>query len=246
MCFSDVLTHICSTICVPALKSRFKYNTEKGIQMSERIRFSGNYNDLSSDKGFQFEFDCSRCGTTYRTRFKASVTGTVSQVLDAAGSLFGGVFHRTSDLGNRIHSSAWEKAHDDAFQEAIQELSSDFIQCPRCQGWVCKEKCWNQRKGLCKSCAPDLGVEMSAAQSSRSVEEIWAHACMADEDRKLSRDNWKDVITASCPECGVSLEKNAKFCPECGAKLAKERFCPECGAKQNSKSKFCTDCGTVL
>jgi len=64
-----VLKHIYSTMCVPVLKSRFKFNTEKGIQMGERIRFSGNYSDLSTDKGFQFEFNCSRCGTTYRTRF---------------------------------------------------------------------------------------------------------------------------------------------------------------------------------
>ena len=39
------------------------------------------------------------------------------------------------------------------------------------------------KKGLCKHCAPDLGVEMSAAQSSRSVEEIWRHAAMSAEDK---------------------------------------------------------------
>lgn len=219
---------------------------EKGICMGEKFRFSGNYNDLSTDKGFQFEFDCNRCGTTYRTKFKPSVTGNVSQVLDAASSLFGGVFNRTADLGSRVHSAAWEKAHDEAFQEAVHELAQDFVQCPRCQSWVCKEKCWNQRKGLCKQCAPDLGVEMAAAQSSRSVEEVWAHACMADEDRKLGRENWKEVLTASCPECGVALAKNTKFCPECGAKLAREKFCPECGVKLTGATKFCTECGTKL
>ncbi len=214
--------------------------------MGEKFQFSGNYNDLSTDKGFQYEFECSRCGTTCRTKFKPSVTGSVSQVLDAASSLFGGVFNRTADLGSRVHSAAWEKAHDEAFEEAVRDLAQDFIQCPRCQSWVCKNKCWNQRKGLCKQCAPDLGVEMAAAQSNRSVEEVWAHACMADEDRKLGRENWKEVITASCPDCGVALAKNTKFCPECGAKLARERFCPECGAKLTGATKFCTECGTRL
>ena len=45
-------------------------------------------------------------------------------------------------------------------------------------------QCWNDGKGLCKNCAPDLGVEMAAAQSSRTVEEIWAHSKMAEADRE--------------------------------------------------------------
>lgn len=48
---------------------------------------------------------------------------------------------------------------------------------------------------------------MSAAQANRSVEEIWAHAQMAEEDKKLGEESWKDVIRASCPKCGCSVEK---------------------------------------
>ena len=66
-------------------------------------------------------------------------------------------------------------------REAAEQLRPDFIQCPRCQSWVCREKCWNKTKGLCKNCAPDIGVEMAAAQASRSVEEIWAHSKMAKQ-----------------------------------------------------------------
>lgn len=43
---------------------------------------------------------------------------------------------------------------------------------------------------------------MSAAQSSRSVEEVWAHAQMAEEDKNLSVENSKETIRATCPECG--------------------------------------------
>ena len=214
--------------------------------MSNKIKFVRNYSDLSTDHGHQFEFFCDRCGTGYRTRFKTSATGVVSQTLDAASSFFGGFLNKTADLTNRVHSAAWEKAHDNAFAEAVKEVEPDFIQCPRCQSWVCKERCWNNSKGLCKGCAPDLGVEMSAAQASHSVEEVWAHAQMAEEDKKLSEENWKDVIRASCPKCGCSLEKNSKFCPECGEKLSITKFCPECGAKLNPNSKFCIDCGTKL
>jgi hypothetical protein len=30
-----------------------------------------------------------------------------------------------------------------------------------------------------------MGVEMAAAQASRTVEEIWAHSKMAEEDREM-------------------------------------------------------------
>lgn len=214
--------------------------------MSDKIKFVRNYSDLSSDQGFQFEFYCDRCGTGYRTRFKTSTTGTVSQALDAVNSFAGGFFQRVSNLTSSVHSAAWEKSHDNAFIEAAKEVEKDFIQCPRCQSWVCKEKCWNNSKGLCKECAPDLGVEMSAAQASRSVEEVWAHAQMAEEDKNLSAENWKEVIRASCPSCGGALEKNSKFCPECGEKLNLAKFCPECGEKLNDNAKFCISCGTKL
>ena len=214
--------------------------------MSDKIKFVRNYSDLSSDQGFQFEFYCDRCGTGYRTRFKTSATGTVSQALDAVNSFAGGLFQRVSNLTSSVHSAAWERSHDNAFTEAIKEVENDFVQCPRCQSWVCRERCWNNSKGLCKECAPDLGVEMSAAQVSRSVEEVWAHAQMAEEDKKLSDENWKEVIRASCPSCGCSLEKNSKFCPECGEKLTLAKYCPGCGEKLNDNAKFCINCGTKL
>jgi hypothetical protein len=214
--------------------------------MGDKIKFTRNHSDLSTDKGYQFEFYCDRCGTGYRTRFKTSATGAASQVLDAASSFLGGLFQKTADLTNHIHSAAWEKAHDNAFIEAVKEVESDFIQCPRCQSWVCKDRCWNKSKGLCKGCAPDLGVEMSAAQASRSVEEVWAHAHMAEEDKKLGTENWKNTIRAACPNCGCSLEKNSKFCPECGEKLVTAKHCPECGEKLNSNAKFCINCGKKL
>jgi predicted amidophosphoribosyltransferase len=156
---------------------------------------------------------------------------------------FGGIFGRAADLTERARSAAWEKAHDGAFVKAMEELKPDFVQCPRCSSWVCKKSCWNNKRGLCKECAPDLGVEMSAAQASRSVEEVWAHAKMSEEDKKLSESNWRETIRASCPDCGAPLAINAKFCPECGAKLKVERHCTECGALLQPNAKFCADCG---
>lgn len=84
---------------------------------------------------------------------------------------------------------------------------------------------------------------MAAAQSSRSVEEVWSHAAMAEEDKQLGEENWRETIQATCPECGKSLAGNTKFCPECGAKLKSSAYCTECGAKLPAGAKFCGECG---
>ena len=209
-----------------------------------RIEFTKNYSDLSTDKGFQFEFNCDRCGTGYRTRFQASAMGLVSGALDTAGSLFGGILGQAADLGERARSATWEKAHDDAFEKAMDELRPDFIQCPRCSSWVCRKSCWNNKKGLCKECAPDLGVEMAAAQASRTVEEIWSKSKVAEEDRSmLKEESWRAGVRATCPQCNAPLQNNAKFCPECGAKIDPKKHCTECGAELAPNAKFCAECG---
>ncbi|HHX63613.1 MAG TPA: zinc-ribbon domain-containing protein [Chloroflexi bacterium] len=211
--------------------------------MSDQMEFVSNYSDLSTERGFQFEFHCNRCNTGFRTRFKPSVVGNVAGALDAAGSLLGGLFSSAADLGERVRSASWQRAHDDAFVAALNEIRPNFVQCPRCSAWVCRKSCWNNKRGLCKDCAPDLGVEMSAAQASRSVEEVWAHAAMAEEDKKLGKENWRETIRASCPNCEHPLEVNAKFCPECGHRLKPADRCAHCGTKLTPNAKFCPECG---
>ena len=213
--------------------------------MGEKIEFTKNYSDLSTNQGFQFEFNCDRCGTGYRTRFQASSISMVSGALDTASSLFGGIFGSAANVGERVRSAGWERAHDDAFVKAMKDLKPEFRQCPRCSSWVCRKSCWNDGRGLCKGCAPDMGVEMAAAQSSRTTEEIWAHSKMAEEDREMLKESsWRAGVKASCPNCEAPLEKNVKFCPECGAKIMAEKHCTECGAKISADVKFCPECGT--
>ncbi len=215
--------------------------------MSEKIEFTRNYSDLSTDKGFQFEFYCDRCGTGFRTSFKASTIGTVSSALGTAGGLIGGIFGKAAEISEQVKSVNWEKAHDAAFLKAMEELKPDFIQCPRCSSWVCRKSCWNENKGLCKECAPDLGVEMAAAQASRTVGEIWAHSKMAEEDRKmLKTESWREGVRATCPNCKKPLSTKTKFCPECGAKILAQAQCTQCGAKLKAGAKFCTECGAKV
>jgi hypothetical protein len=211
--------------------------------MAEAIEFTRNYNDQSTQHGFQFEFNCDRCGNGTRTSFKPFAMGAVSGALDTASSLLGGIFGSAADVSNRVTETQRERAREAALIEAIQQIRPLFVQCPRCQSWVCRKSCWNNKRGLCKGCAPDLGIEMSAAQASRSVEEVWAHAAMSEEDKQLAEGNWRETIRASCPECGAPQATNAKFCPDCGAKLKAASHCPECGVKLQPGAKFCGDCG---
>lgn len=211
--------------------------------MGERFQFTKNYEDLSTNRGFQFEFCCDRCGTGFRTRFQSSSTGMVTDVLETASGIFGGLFGQAADVSEKVRSAGWQKAHDNAFISAIEELRPDFIQCPRCSSWVCRKSCWNAGKGLCKACAPDLGVEKAAAQASKSVEEVWAHAQMAEDDKHLAEKDWRQGVRATCPQCEAPLADNAKFCPECGAKIQQIIFCAQCGGKMKPEAKFCSECG---
>jgi hypothetical protein len=206
------------------------------------IKFVRNHSDLSTDRGFQFEFYCDRCGTGYRTKFQASATGLVTEALDVAGGLLGGVLGRAATVSERVHSAAWEAAHDKAFGAAVEEARPNFIQCRRCAQWVCRETCWNAERGLCKECAPEVEAEYAAAQVEATIEQgreaIRETEYVSAEDKK----RLKKAVTAACPQCGADV-KGGKFCPECGAPLKTERFCTECGGKIAAKAKFCPECG---
>lgn len=204
------------------------------------IKFVRNHSDLSTDRGFQFEFFCDRCGSGYQTRFQASATGLAADALDTVGDLFGGILGRAAQVGDRIHSAAWEKAHDDAFEAAVQEARPNFLQCRRCGQWVCKEICWNPQRGLCKECTPDLQAEYAVAQAEAAIQEAREEAREVDY---VSKDTFKKTIVATCPQCGADLPGQTKFCPECGAPLKVEKFCTECGSEIPAGAKFCPECG---
>jgi hypothetical protein len=47
--------------------------------------------------------------------------------MDAANSIFGGVFGKAADLSKRVRAAAWEKAQDEAFEQAVNEFLPEFI-----------------------------------------------------------------------------------------------------------------------
>ncbi len=110
-------------------------------------------------QGFQFGSIATAVDRSFRTRFEASTLSRVTEALNAAGNLFGGLFGQAADLGERCPlSQLGKKAHDDAFTAAAGRLRPDLPHpVPRCSGWVCRKSCWNTRRSLCGHCSPDPG-----------------------------------------------------------------------------------------
>jgi len=88
---------------------------------------------------------------------------------------------------------------------------------------------------------------MAVAQASRTVEEIWAHSQVAEEDREMLKEkSGREGVRATCPSCNAPLPAQVKFCPECGAKIKAEEHCIQCGAKLSPEAKFCAECGARI
>jgi hypothetical protein len=203
------------------------------------IRFTRNYDDLSTDRGYQFKFYCDRCGNGYLSSFQTSVTGMATGLLSAAGSMLGGVFGRASSGAYEFQRAVGGKAHDDALRTAVEEIRPQFHQCSRCGKWVCPDVCWNTKRGLCVDCAPNIEQEVAAAQAQATKDQIWQKTAEIDYTKKL---DLTEEGVACCPKCGAKTG-GGKFCPECGAKIAAKTKCSSCGFEFAPGTKFCPECG---
>lgn len=203
------------------------------------IRFTGNYEDLSTDRGYQFKFYCEKCQNGYMSSFQASTMGMLSSAARVAGNLFGGVFGSVADSSYEVQRAVGGGAHDSALKEAVEEISPIFKQCSRCGNWACEPVCWNKKQGLCESCAPDFDEELAAAQADAAREQIQAKA--REVDWIKTRDIGK-VSGAACPSCGAKTQ-GGKFCMECGGALNPKKSCGACGHEAEGGPKFCPECG---
>jgi hypothetical protein len=206
------------------------------------IRFTQNYDDLSTDRGFQFRFHCDRCGNGQMSSFQTSVIGVAGGLLHAAGNIFGGILGSAGNSAYEVQRAVGGKAHDDALATAVEEMRPHFRQCGRCGKWVCPDVCFNTKRGLCMECAPDLENEIAAAQAQAMKDQVWQKAGETD---LISKVDIKKEVVAYCPECGAKAQ-GSKFCPECGKKLHAMNTCPKCSAECEAGTKFCPECGNRM
>jgi membrane protease subunit (stomatin/prohibitin family) len=207
-----------------------------------RIEFTDNYQDLSTESGFQFKFFCEGCGNGYMSSWKANKLGVAGHLLRGAGHVLGGVFGRAASGTYEIQEAVGGPAHDSALKEAVEEIRPLFVQCKRCGQWVCREICWNKERSLCKNCAPILPRELAAKQAEITVQQ--AEQKLREQDLTEGVD-LKSTAVVLCPKCGAESE-GGKFCPECGAPLAPKAECPKCGTKVKPGVKFCPECGQKI
>ncbi|HUN31490.1 MAG TPA: zinc ribbon domain-containing protein [Trebonia sp.] len=216
--------------------------------MAGMVFFTDNYQDRSTDDGYQFEFYCQRCGNGYSSSFQHSVAGFGGKLLRMGGDMLGGTLgERASELGwdaQWLRDSARGTTRDHALAKAVEEMKPHFKQCQRCGQWVCGQICWNDERGLCVSCAPKLDQEIAGMQAQAQIEQLHSKIQNVDWTKDV---NYRDQATATCPNCNQT-SGGGKFCQTCGHALAAaepaKKFCANCGTALNG-SKFCGECGTA-
>ena len=148
--------------------------------------FTRNFDDNSTEAGFEFEFRCDKCGDGVKSRFIESKTyrkgcmfKSITEGISTGARLFGlnniayGL-ERGSDIVGRSFdgmSPEWHKEHEYAFQQAVNEAKSHFHRCHGCTTYVCDSD-YNEEEGMCVDCAPREHTAVSKARSARMVEEI--------------------------------------------------------------------------
>lgn len=216
--------------------------------MAGMVPFTNNYQDHSTNEGYQFEFFCQRCGNGYSSSFKHSIAGFGGRLAQLGGGLLGGA------VGDKIQEVGWDaqwlrsgtrgSTRDKNLEEAVEEVREHFQQCHRCGQWVCDAVCWNSARGLCVTCAPKLDQEIAGLQAEAQIRQLNEKIQAQDWTREV---NVTDQGTGLCPSCGGETG-GGKFCQSCGTPLAAapaatKKFCSNCGTPLNG-AKFCAECGT--
>ena len=217
--------------------------------------FTRNYEDNSTEAGFQFTFYCDLCNDGVKSSFVESETYQKGQGLmkltrgaGVLGSLLGG---RMGDLGWSLErggdilserfsgmSPEWRKEHENAFEHAKNEAQRHFHRCHGCRQWVC-DACFNEDEQLCTDCAPRQEVSVAKARAAAMQRNI--------DEKAAAETVWSGKLeskTVLCPVCGKPAG-NGKFCNNCGASLALA-VCPQCGAQNAQGVRFCSQCGASM
>lgn len=217
--------------------------------------FTRNYEDNSTEAGFQFTFYCDICNDGYKTSFVESETykknrgirglgqgvWAVSNLLGGRLSNVGWAVERSTDvLSERFNgmSPEWQKEHEQAFNRAQNEAQRHFKRCHGCHRWVCNT-CFNEEESLCTDCAPRQNTAVARAKAQAMQRNL----DQAAEEQTVWSGKLESRVTA-CPVCGMPAG-TGKFCQNCGAAL-EQKICSQCGAAIADGMRFCGACGTKV
>jgi membrane protease subunit (stomatin/prohibitin family) len=217
--------------------------------------FTRNYQDESTEAGFQFIFYCDICNDGYKSSFIESTTYKkgknlrgLTRGVGVLGDLLGGAL---GSIGNAVErggyvmsdrfedrSPEWMKEHEQAFERAQNEAMRHFHRCHSCHQYACDAD-YNEDEGLCVECAPRQEIYVAKARADAMRRNI--------DEKSYTATVWNDKIeskTTVCPTCGKPAG-TGKFCNNCGASLALNK-CANCGQENAQGVKFCNNCGSPM
>ncbi|MEG0895591.1 MAG: zinc ribbon domain-containing protein [Oscillospiraceae bacterium] len=217
--------------------------------------FTRNYEDNSTEAGFQFTFYCDICNDGYKSSFVESETQkknsklrgfgqgvwAVSNLLGGRLSNVGWAVERGTDvLSERFNgmSAEWQKEHEQAFIKAQNEAQQHFHRCHGCHRWAC-ESDFNEEEGMCVECAPRKNIAVAKAKSQAMQRNL--------DDAVCGQTVWSGTLeskTIICPVCGKPAG-SGKFCNNCGTSM-NMAVCPNCGAQNAQGVRFCNECGSPM
>jgi hypothetical protein len=231
------------------------------------IEFVRNHSDHSTDRGYQFEFRCDHCYSGYMSSFDPSFIGAAGGLLQAAGSIFGGLLGSAGNSAYDIQRTIGGPAHDRALQNAVTEVKQKFRRCQRCGKWVCAEICWNEMAAQCTGCTPKYEQELISMRTQAQVQ--------ATQDQLREKASNTDYVSGvdMNPDAHIQLQPPAStqfLPPQAGLSQPTPAWqatptttpapaaewsavpgspatahCTACGATLNG-GKFCSACGTKV
>lgn len=178
------------------------------------LNFVSSYDDLSTDRGYQFRFKCDKCGNGHTSEYKTSTLGAAQSLISAASGFFSGLYS-ANNAAYELQRAVGGKNLDSALNEAADAARPQFRHCPGCAKWVCLQACWNDRASQCEDCSPAAG---QVAQAESSVANTCAGCGAETGNAKF------------CPECGQPVKAGPRPCSQCGT-VSAAKFCPDCGNK---------------
>jgi hypothetical protein len=225
------------------------------------IEFTNNYQDLSTENGFQFKFVCESCGNGYLSSWQVNAVGIAGSLLRGAGQIFGGLVQRAAAGSYEVQRAIGGVGHDSALTAAVDEIKPLFHQCSKCGHWACGKVCWNAERGLCSRCAPILEREAVATQAQLAVRQTTQALESQDQTlgihfapgaavgaapvppvHDLPQPSHPAALVQACAKCHAPSH-GGKFCEQCGAALARPEACNHCGCRLEPAAKFCPECG---
>ncbi|HZT97362.1 MAG TPA: zinc ribbon domain-containing protein [Chloroflexota bacterium] len=180
--------------------------------MNTSVVYTDNFQDISTEQAFQWEFYCERCGKAYQSTPKSSKVGAVgAKASQGLGGMFGGRLSKVASQGSSmLENTAGAKEKEKAFPAAVYEVQNRFNECPQCAQWVCDDD-WNSQLGVCTQCAPMVAQGEGVCPSCNARTEPGAKFCPSCGGKLAG--------TAKCASCSTESPEGTKFCPECGNAL---------------------------